>query len=47
MSFGFVGPSSSLAHSQVSTSGYDTNTSAVQNGGLFSKEECCNLAKYT
>ena len=46
MHFGF--PSSNYAQSQVSSSNnqFETNYGSVENGGLFSREECRNLAKY-
>lgn len=45
MNFGFP---TNYAQSQVSssTTQYDSNFSGVENGGLFSKEECRNLARY-
>lgn len=47
MNFGFPS-SSNYAQSQVSssTTQFETNYGAVENGGLFSKEECRNLARY-
>lgn len=47
MNFGFPS-SSNYAQSQVSssTTQYDTNYTGIENGGLFSREECRNLARY-
>lgn len=47
MNFGFP-TTTNYAQSQVSssTTQFDTNYSAVENGGLFSREECRNLARY-
>ena len=45
-SFGFPS-SNNYAQSQVSsTTGHDTNFNQVENGGLFTREECRNLARY-
>ena len=41
--FGF--PQSSYAQSQV-TSNQETNYTSVENGGLFTRDECRNLARY-
>lgn len=43
--FGF--PSgTNYAQSQVSSQGLETNYNQVENGGLFTKDECRNLARY-
>lgn len=45
-SFGFPS-SANYAQSQVSSNaGYETNYNQVENGGLFTREECRNLARY-
>lgn len=51
MNFGFPATSNNsvnYAHSQVSstTTQFETNYSGVENGGLFSKDECRSLARY-
>ena len=49
MNFGFPTTNNpNYAQSQVSstTTQFETNYSAVENGGLFSREECKQLAKY-
>lgn len=44
--FGFP-QSNNYAQSQVtSNQGYDTNYTPVENGGLFTRDECRNLARY-
>jgi len=44
--FGF--PQTNYAQSQVTSNqgGFDTNYPAVENGGLFTRDECRNLARY-
>ncbi len=43
--FGF--PTANYAQSQVSSNtNYETNHSQVENGGLFTRDECRNLARY-
>jgi hypothetical protein len=44
--FGFP-QSGNYAQSQVTSNqgGFDTNYSAVENGGLFTRDECRNLAR--
>jgi hypothetical protein len=45
-SFGFPN-STNYAQSQVSSNtGHETNYNQVENGGLFTREECRNLARY-
>jgi|LakMenEpi03Aug12_release.lakeMendotaPanAssembly.Ray.scaffolds.fasta_scaffold164388_2 hypothetical protein len=45
--FGFP-QSNNYAQSQVtSNQGYDTNYTPVENGGLFTRDECRNLARYS
>lgn len=49
MNFGFPATNNAnYAQSQVSstTTQFETNYSGVENGGLFSKEECRSLARY-
>lgn len=47
MNYGFPN-SSHYAQSQVSssTTQFETNHTGIENGGLFSREECRNLARY-
>ena len=47
MNFGFPS-TTNYAQSQVSSPAahLETNYNGVENGGLFSREECRNLAKY-
>jgi hypothetical protein len=46
--FGFP-QSTNYAQSQVTSNqgGFDTNFTAVENGGLFTRDECRNLARYS
>ena len=41
--FGFP---TQFAQSQVTNTNFETNHTLVENGGLFSREECRNLARY-
>jgi hypothetical protein len=41
--FGF--PQSNYAQSQVTQGGFDTNYTPIENGGLFTRDECRNLAR--
>lgn len=45
--FGFP-QSTHYAQSQVTSNqgGYETNYTGVENGGLFTRDECRNLARY-
>lgn len=45
--FGFP-QSTNYAQSQVTSNqgGFDTNYTPVENGGLFTRDECRNLARY-
>ena len=45
MNFGFTSSNTNYAQSQVSSQ-YETNHTSIENGGLFSREECRNLARY-